>query len=96
MKVELAYGKNGLDVELPDERTTVIEPAYVPGLPDERGALLNAIRNPVGAKPPRLFVRPDQTGKLSPRRFNRRRRVERCGITAAARVIKGVSLKSIR
>ena len=65
MKVELAYGKTGLGVELPDERTTVIEPAYVPGLPDERGALLNAIRNPLGTKPPRLMVRPDQTVAIS-------------------------------
>ena len=65
MKVDLAYGKTGLTVEFPDDRTTVIEPTYVPGLPDERGAVLNAIRNPVGAVPPRRAFRRDQTVAIS-------------------------------
>ena len=51
MKVDLAYGRSGLTVDLPDDRTTVIEPSHVPGLPDQAGALLTAIRNPVGAPP---------------------------------------------
>ena len=37
-----------MEVELPDERTTVIEPTYVPGLPDAEGAILTALRNPIG------------------------------------------------
>ncbi len=65
MKVDLAYGKTGLTVEFPDDRTTVIEPTYVPGLPDERGAVLNAIRNPVDALPPRRAFRRDQTVAIS-------------------------------
>ena len=65
MLVELAYGKTGLSVELPDDRTTVIEPTFVPGLPDEVGALRNAIRNPIGAPPLRQSVRPDQTVAIS-------------------------------
>ena len=61
MLIDLAYGRTGLKVNLPDDRTTVIEPAYIPGLPDQAGALLNAIRNPIGTPPLRQMVRPDQT-----------------------------------
>ena len=65
MKVDLAYGKTGLTVELPDDRTTVIEPTYLPALPDERGAIRNAIRNPIGKPPLRLMVGPRQTVAIS-------------------------------
>lgn len=57
MKVDLAYGRTGLSIEVPEERTTVIEPTYLPGLPDTIGALRNAIRNPIGAPPLRRIVR---------------------------------------
>jgi nickel-dependent lactate racemase len=63
--IELAYGRQGLTVELPDKVTTVIEPTHVPGLPDQRGALLNAIRNPIGTPPLRQLVSPDQTVAIS-------------------------------
>ncbi|HEX7127721.1 MAG TPA: nickel-dependent lactate racemase [Thermodesulfobacteriota bacterium] len=58
MKVSLAYGRSGLDVDLPDGRTTVIEPAEAPGLPDEKAAVLAALRQPIGAPPLREQVRP--------------------------------------
>ena len=61
MHIDLAYGRMGLTVDLPADRTTVIEPTYVPGLPDQTGALLNAMRNPIGRPPLRQMVRPDQT-----------------------------------
>ena len=48
MKIDLAYGKSGLTVELPDSHTTVIEPDFLPGLPDELGAVKTALRNPIG------------------------------------------------
>lgn len=60
MKVRLAYGREGLTVELPDDRTVVVEPRYLPGLPDEAGALRDALRNPLGAPPLRRSVRPHQ------------------------------------
>ena len=63
--IELAYGRSGLTVELPDDRTTVIEPAYVPGLPDQAGALRAAIGNPIGTPPLRELVRSDQTVAIS-------------------------------
>jgi nickel-dependent lactate racemase len=65
MRVELAYGKTGLVVELPDERTTIIEPTYLPALPDTRGALVNALRNPIGAPPLRRLVERGQSVAIS-------------------------------
>ncbi len=57
MKVSLAYGRASLDVDLPDGRTTVIEPMEAPGLPDEKGAVLAALRTPIGAAPLRDQVK---------------------------------------
>ena len=57
MRVELAYGRDGMAVELPDDRTTVIEPRYALGLPDPHGALTAAIRNPIGTPPLRQLAR---------------------------------------
>jgi nickel-dependent lactate racemase len=51
VRVHLQYGHEGLDVELPDRNTTVLEPRYVSGLADERAAFHVAIANPIGAKP---------------------------------------------
>ena len=65
MKVRLAYGRDGLEVELPEEHTTVIEPTYVPGLPDSEGAILTALRNPIGAPPLRQVVKPTHTVAIS-------------------------------
>ena len=47
MKIRLAYGKEGLPVELPNH-ATLIEPDYIPSLPDETGALKTGLRNPIG------------------------------------------------
>ena len=51
MKVALAYGRDGLTVELPDRNVTVVEPQYVPGLPDEPAALRQALRRPTAGPP---------------------------------------------
>lgn len=55
--VHLAYGKQGLDVRVPGD-ATVIEPKYVAGLPDERGAILQSLRAPIAGPPLRALVRP--------------------------------------
>ena len=66
MLVNLAYGRTGLEVKLPDDITTVIEPTYVPGLPDQEGAIRNALRNPLGGGPTlRRLVKPGQTVAIS-------------------------------
>lgn len=60
MKVHLAYGKTGLDIDLPDDwDVTVLEPKFLPGLPDQPAAIRQALQNPIGAEPLRQFVRPD-------------------------------------
>jgi lactate racemase len=61
MKVNLAYGRTGMMVDLPDERTAVVEPIYVKGLPDERRALEDSLRNPIGSPPLRDLVQPHNT-----------------------------------
>ena len=58
MQVQLAYGQGQLPVELPDGRTTVIEPTHAPGLPDERAAILRALQEPIGAPPLRQWIKP--------------------------------------
>lgn len=58
MQVGLAYGRGTLDVELPEDRTTVIEPKHSAGLPHERAAVLNALENPIAAAPLRQWLRP--------------------------------------
>ena len=56
MKVHLQYGREGLDVEIPAARVQVIEPTFVPGLPDEATAFTEAVRAPIGGKPLRESV----------------------------------------
>lgn len=58
MNVHLAYGRGRLTVELPQDRTSVIEPTACPGLPDEREAVLGALADPIGAKPLLSVVKP--------------------------------------
>ncbi len=58
MKVNLAYGHGHLTIELPDDRTTVIEPSHNPGLPNEKEAVLKALTSPIGARPLRETIRP--------------------------------------
>ena len=65
MRIELAYGRDGLVVDLPPDRTTVVEPRFVPGLPDEAEALRGALRNPIAHAPLLEWLRPDDTVGIS-------------------------------
>ena len=58
MKVELAYGRGGLVVQVPDHATIVL-PQEVAGLPDEEAAIRVALRQPIGCPPLRHMVNPD-------------------------------------
>src|SRR5207244_10468471 len=49
----------------PDDRTTVIEPVYVPPAADVRATLVAAIRKPIGKQPLRELVRPGQKIAIS-------------------------------
>jgi nickel-dependent lactate racemase len=61
VKVKLAYGKEGLWVELPDDNVTVVEPRFVPGLPDEIEAIKSTLRRPIGTPPLQDLVKPGDT-----------------------------------
>lgn len=65
MRIELAYGRDGLTVDLPGERTTVVEPLHPPAAPDARAAVLAALRNPVAGPPLRTVVRAGGTVAIS-------------------------------
>jgi nickel-dependent lactate racemase len=59
MHITLAYGKDGLPLELDDALdVTVVEPAFVPALPEPRSAVRAALEAPVGSPPLRELVRP--------------------------------------
>lgn len=57
MKVNLQYGTTGLPVEVPGTNIRVIEPTFVPGLPDEASAFTEAVRKPIGGPPLRDLVK---------------------------------------
>ena len=65
MLVNLAYGRSGLPVEFPDDRTTVIEPTYVDGLADQHGAVRRALEHPTNTDPLRNLVDGNQTVAIS-------------------------------
>jgi nickel-dependent lactate racemase len=56
MKIKLAYGRSGLDVNLPDT-ATVIEQRHVPGLKDEKRHALESLRKPIGTRPLKEMVK---------------------------------------
>ena len=59
MKVKLDYGSTGLFAEFPDH-ATVIEPIYVPPVPDPAATLKTALQSPIGKPPLRDLVKPGQ------------------------------------
>jgi nickel-dependent lactate racemase len=56
-RVHLQYGREGLDVEIPSAHVTVVEPRFVPGLPDEEAAFREAVRAPIATRPLREIVK---------------------------------------
>ncbi len=58
MRVELAYGSEGLAAEVPEDATIVL-PRQVPGLLDEEAAIRAALRQPIGCPSLRSMVGPD-------------------------------------
>ena len=65
MRIRLDYGTSGLDVDLPDERVTVIEPTFRPALADPHAALIAALRAPLGRRPLRDLVQRGQKIAIS-------------------------------
>ena len=64
MRIELAYGKTGLEISLPDDaNVTVVEPRYVDGLPNQAGAVRDALRQSIASPPLKALVKPtDKVG----------------------------------
>jgi nickel-dependent lactate racemase len=60
MKVHLPYGRQGLDVELPD-RAHVLLPERLPPLADSLEAVRQALRDPIGSPPLAELVHPEDT-----------------------------------
>jgi nickel-dependent lactate racemase len=60
MKVKLAFGRSGLEVDLP-EGSEVIQPGFVSGVPDEGQALRDALWEPIESPPLRDLITPEDT-----------------------------------
>ncbi len=59
MKIRLAYGKTGLEFNLPDDASvTVVEPRYVDGLVDQASAVREALHQPIDSPPLKTLVKP--------------------------------------
>ncbi|MCB0131600.1 MAG: nickel-dependent lactate racemase, partial [Caldilineaceae bacterium] len=56
MNIHLQYGHDGLTVDVPGTNVTVLSPRFVPGLPDEHAAFVQAVRTPIDAPPLRTLV----------------------------------------
>ena len=63
--LRLEYGTNGLHVDFPSDRTTVIEPVFVPSVPNPAACLREAVRSPIGRPPLRELVRAGQKVAIS-------------------------------
>jgi nickel-dependent lactate racemase len=57
MKINLAYGRTGLEIVVPDD-AQVLSPVFVSGLIDEADAIRNALRHPIGSLPLAQKVKP--------------------------------------
>ncbi len=60
LSVELAYGRTGLSVQLPADRTTVVAPSHQEAAHDVPGTLREALAKPVAGPALRDVVRPGQ------------------------------------
>jgi len=62
VNIPLAYGKTGLDLTLPDDaNVTVLEPVFVPAVPDPTDALRQALQYPIASPALRDRVSPTDT-----------------------------------
>jgi nickel-dependent lactate racemase len=65
LDIGLAYGRQGLQIRLPADRTTVVAPAHHAAAADVGGTLRHALRHPVAGPPLRGAVRPGQRVAVS-------------------------------
>jgi lactate racemase len=60
MKTTLLYGNDGLELNLPDN-AFLVEPKNLPGLENDKEAVMNALKNPVGTAPLKEMVKSTDT-----------------------------------
>jgi hypothetical protein len=65
VRVRLAYGQAGLDIEVDPGATTIVEPVHEPAVADPRGELRTALRRPVAGAPLRARTRSSGPAALS-------------------------------
>jgi lactate racemase len=65
LEIDLAYGRRGLRIRLPADRTTVVAPAHHRAAADVAGTLRAALRQPVAGPPLRAAIRPGQRVAVS-------------------------------
>ena len=65
MRVHLDYGNDGLDIDVPDDRTDVVTPLHEPALADPAAALAAALAAPIGRPPLREVARAGHTVAIS-------------------------------
>ncbi|WP_405771445.1 nickel-dependent lactate racemase [Actinacidiphila glaucinigra] len=65
MKVRLAYGQSGLDIDVDPHRATVVQPVHHAAAADQAAVLRAALREPVAGPPLAERVRPGQTVAIS-------------------------------
>jgi lactate racemase len=65
VKIRLAYGQTGLDIDVDPAATTVVEPVHHPAAHDQTAAIRDALRRPVAGPPLRDRVRPGRTVAIS-------------------------------
>jgi lactate racemase len=65
MRVRLDYGTEGLEVDLPSDRTTVIEPEYPEGVADVPETLRRALTEPIESPPLGELVPPGRKMAIS-------------------------------
>ncbi len=61
VNIKLSYGRKGLDITLPEEGLTIIEPEFVPGLSDERKAFIDSLDHPIGSPPLKELIKAKDT-----------------------------------
>ena len=57
MQINLAYGRNGLTIDVPDH-THILEGRFTPGLLYEKNAILTALRDPIQSPPLKELIIP--------------------------------------
>ena len=65
VRITLAYGSDGLDVDLPDDRTTIVAPVHQRATDTPEAALRSALRTPVAGPPLRDLAQPGQMVAIS-------------------------------